>query len=671
MQVEAVVARPLGVIRSARISAHRDPVRTGIWGAALGLAVVAALVRHGSLLDAAGTTWPAFLTLAAVIAGGLALDGVGLLRMLARLVIPAAAPNRLAVAGALGFTALLSGLVNLDVAVVVAVPVTLAVARERGLAAGRLAVAAALTANATSFLLPTSNLTTLLVLDHAPLAAWAYLRDSWLAWLLVTALTVGVLSALADAGRRAGPAAPAARLPAASGAASRAGIGRTALALLDLLPMFVAAAAIRALLDGGLTLAGGWLGELGLAGGLAAGVDNLPAAAAVMASRGPSTWAAVLGLAIGPDLVLTGSVASLISRRIARDHGAGFGAVRFSLLGLAMLPLQLALAAIGLHLTGAVRPWPASGGLASGSERRQLSVPEERVAESLRVRRAAALGRVDASCDGAPLEAQVASGLGQILTGGNGGYRGPAGGSLEGAAERLRRRRVGPGDGEVGEEGAAVIGSGCRADERRVRVGGGVAGPAADTGQGRRGRGCRRRGGGGGCAGGRTRGGRRGDGRRGTPAPGRGEGRHPDDPRHEAGPSHHQPCHSGDHRRWGEDWLRRTAARIRVMNALSSMSSSSWRSMARRVLPSRLELKSCDGSFSDAPLKNVSFTTLVYVSPVQIGPWSDHTGTPGLEGFLHFHSSTTSGSACLIRARRRDSFSPRQSSSSPILASVS
>src|SRR5215207_6091450 len=35
----------------------------------------------------------------------------------------------------------------------------------------------------------------------------------------------------------------------------------------------------------------------------------------------------------------------------------------------------------------------------------------------------------------------------------------------------------------------------------------------------------------------------------------------------------------------------------------------------------RRELNSPEGSFSEAPLKNVSFTTLLYVSPVQIGPW--------------------------------------------------
>src|SRR6187431_541003 len=47
-------------------------------------------------------------------------------------------------------------------------------------------------------------------------------------------------------------------------------------------------------------------------------------------------------------------------------------------------------------------------------------------------------------------------------------------------------------------------------------------------------------------------------------------------------------------------------------------------------------------------------------------PSCSHTGTP-----LHFHSSTTSGSACLMSSRMRASVSPRQSSSSPIRASIS
>src|SRR5882762_9552625 len=85
--------------------------------------------------------------------------------------------------------------------------------------------------------------------------------------------------------------------------------------------------------------------------------------------------------------------------------------------------------------------------------------------------------------------------------------------------------------------------------------------------------------------------------------------------------------------------------------------------MARLVLPSRLELKRPEGSSSEAPLAKVIFTTLLYVSPVQIIPACDHTGTPSIafDGFRHFTSSTASGSACLIRARSRDNIAPRQS----------
>src|SRR5271163_4583673 len=88
--------------------------------------------------------------------------------------------------------------------------------------------------------------------------------------------------------------------------------------------------------------------------------------------------------------------------------------------------------------------------------------------------------------------------------------------------------------------------------------------------------------------------------------------------------------------------------------------------MARLVLPSRLELKRRDGSLSEAPWAKVIFTTFLYVSPVQMIPACDHAGTP-----LHFHSSTTSGSTCLMRVRTRASVSPRQSPSSLILASIS
>src|SRR3954454_10972922 len=84
-------------------------------------------------------------------------------------------------------------------------------------------------------------------------------------------------------------------------------------------------------------------------------------------------------------------------------------------------------------------------------------------------------------------------------------------------------------------------------------------------------------------------------------------------------------------------------------------------SMARLAFPSRLELKSLAGSFNEAPLKKVSFTNDLYDSPVQMPPSWDQIGVP-----IHFHSSTTSGSASRMRARILASVSPRQSPSSAI-----
>src|SRR5262249_45870476 len=53
------------------------------------------------------------------------------------------------------------------------------------------------------------------------------------------------------------------------------------------------------------------------------------------------------------------------------------------------------------------------------------------------------------------------------------------------------------------------------------------------------------------------------------------------------------------------------AARMSAFNAFPSILSPSRRSMARLVLPSRLELKRPEGSSSEAPFAKVIFTTLL------------------------------------------------------------
>lgn len=326
---------------SARIASSRDRLPAVLWTAAVTLAAAAACWQPQALLPAALATLGPFATLAAIIAGSVLADRLGMFRALARLLIRDQAPRAAAAASVLAFTALLAGLVNLDVAVVVATPVALRAAGQHRLPAGRLAVAVAITANATSFLLPTANITTLLLLGRAPLPALAYLRASWLAWLLVTAATIGPLSAWLALG---GP------------EPARAACGQpSARTALDLLPMFLAASAIRALLAHAITPHASYAGQLAADTALAAALNNLPAAAALHPAGTAGLWAAVLATAIGPNLLLTGSLATIICRRIARQAGAMLSAPQYTAIGSALIPIQLAAATLGLHITGALR----------------------------------------------------------------------------------------------------------------------------------------------------------------------------------------------------------------------------------------------------------------------------------------------------------------------------
>jgi Na+/H+ antiporter NhaD/arsenite permease-like protein len=118
--------------------------------------------------------------------------------------------------------------------------------------------------------------------------------------------------------------------------------------------MFLAASAIRALLAHGITLRASFPGQLAGGTALAAGLNNLPAAAALHPAGPTGLWAAILAAAIGPDLLITGSVATLICRRIARHAGTALSAWQFTAIGAALIPAQLAAATLGLHLSGAL-----------------------------------------------------------------------------------------------------------------------------------------------------------------------------------------------------------------------------------------------------------------------------------------------------------------------------
>lgn len=323
-----------------------------LWTSAAALTVAAIWLRPHALLPAARETTGPFATLAAIIAGSVLLGRLGLFGVLAGWITRGQARRSAAAASVLAFTVVLSGAVNLDVAVVVAMPVALETARRHDLAAGRLAVAVAMTANATSFLLPTSNITSLLLLGRVRLAMLAYLQHSWLAWLLVVAVTVPGLTAWVAKAAAQPRGRDRAALSSNPHALPPASASPSLRALTDLIPMFTAAAAIRTLVVGGITLRAGLDLQVLAGSALSSVLNNLPAAALLRPAGEAALWSAIVATAIGPGLLVTGSVASLICRRIARDSGTELRAWQFSAVGLVLVPAQLAGAVLGLRLAG-------------------------------------------------------------------------------------------------------------------------------------------------------------------------------------------------------------------------------------------------------------------------------------------------------------------------------
>jgi len=76
-------------------------------------------------------------------------------------------------------------------------------------------------------------------------------------------------------------------------------------------------------------------------------VNNLPAASLLAARQPPHPFALLIGLNVGPNLFVTGSLAWILWLRAAKGAGGRPDVGRASLLGLASVPLAMA-AAVGL-----------------------------------------------------------------------------------------------------------------------------------------------------------------------------------------------------------------------------------------------------------------------------------------------------------------------------------
>jgi arsenical pump membrane protein len=295
---------------------------------------------------------------------------------------------------ALLLVATTTAVLNLDTSVFFLTPVLLHLARRRGVNEAPFLYGAVFMSNAASLFLPGSNLTNLIVLHGEHVSGLMFFDRMWAAATAAAGVTAATLLVLfrrelrdrAVAEREAvparlglgaagvavcavlvlvlaAPALPVLAVGALVAAGSRVGRRRIAAAvdvrvLLSLLALAVLLGGVGRWWRGPETLVdslGRWQTAL-LGAGAAVGLNNLPAAVLLTPDPPLHARALLLGLNLGPNLAITGSLSAFLWLRVARSLDAQPSALRFSRLGAVLVPVSLgaALAALWLVAPGRI-----------------------------------------------------------------------------------------------------------------------------------------------------------------------------------------------------------------------------------------------------------------------------------------------------------------------------
>ncbi len=281
-----------------------------------------------------------------------------------------------------GLVLVVTALLNLDTSAVFLTPVLIGVARRRGVDHTPFLYGGIFMANASSLFLPGSNLTNLLVLQGR--GGGSSFTDMLPAALIAPALTAGGLMLLhrrrfalvgapsAQAGTTlklgaglfgavaaavlmvavSNPALPVLAVAAltlswdarSSGGAWRrylAALGLPTLAGLFALSVVLGVIARESAFPADLLHSPGALATGAVAAGASVLVNNLPAAVLLSSSAHLHAQPLLIGLDLGPNLAVTGSLAVLLWWRAARAAGAKPSALSYSRQGLVLAPLAI------------------------------------------------------------------------------------------------------------------------------------------------------------------------------------------------------------------------------------------------------------------------------------------------------------------------------------------
>jgi len=366
--------------------------------AGIGLAGLAAAtaVSPTDARAAASQDWSPFVLVTGLLLIGLVADDDGLFAAAGHQLARMSKSGGVLFLGATAMIAVVTAVLNLDTSVAFLTPVLVYTARSRGGGEAPLLYGCLLLSNAGSLFLPGSNLTNLIVLGHIRLTGAAFFSYMWapaLAALVVTALVVMAVEHRAlrvTTGELTPPVRP------------RLGLGLLAVAAATVLVLVLRSPALPVAVVGivaigirlstgedqprhvadvlgvpllvglfGVAVALGTLGRVwsgpatllshlgvwgtaGVAAGCSVLVNNLPAASLLAARIPDHPFALLIGLNLGPNLFVTGSLAWMLWLRAARTAGAYPSIIRASRIGVVAVPLSMA-AALGVLVTTGVR----------------------------------------------------------------------------------------------------------------------------------------------------------------------------------------------------------------------------------------------------------------------------------------------------------------------------
>jgi arsenical pump membrane protein len=324
------------------------------------------------IVAAAQQAWPPFALVAGLLLIGAVAAADGLFEALGARLAGMRLGARGLLLALLALVAAVTAVLNLDTSVVFMTPVLVHAARRRGLEERPFLYGSVFMANAGSLLLPGSNLTNLLVLQADPLGGAAFAARMLPAWLAACGITAAFLAAAfrLDGGAPDRGEPPPLRFGLGAAAAVAAaiavvlrnaalpvlalGLGVTALRgrrpRLDarpLAPLFGLAVALGALArswDGPARLLGSGGSWAATGSGAVASVlvNNLPASVLFSAQQPAHPGALLLGLDLGPDLAVTGSLSAVLWLQAARAVDADASIATYSRLGAGLVPLTLA-----------------------------------------------------------------------------------------------------------------------------------------------------------------------------------------------------------------------------------------------------------------------------------------------------------------------------------------